>query len=188
MLSLLLAHNSAACVAPVPLSKAQMTSTYGERKSVFGGHSFHNGIDLQAPIGTPVYAVLSGIVDFVGIGPLGGNTVVLRGWGWGNKRRKQTLVLYGHLQEIYAVEGRQVRPGDVIGTVGETGQATGPHLHFATYVHNRDTGAKPHVNPNLLFKLCPYRKLMNPHFGAEHQPTQAREKSHAKTQGKERRQ
>ena len=186
MLSLILALKSAACVAPVPLSKTHLTSTYGERKNPFGGYSFHKGIDLQAPKGTPVYAVLSGIVDFAGIGPLGGNTVVLRGWGWGNKRRKQPLVLYGHLEEIYAVEGRQVRPGDVIGTVGETGQATGPHLHFATYVHNRDTGAKPHVNPNLLFKLCPYPQLMNPHYGVEHQPTQAKELLHGNPQEKER--
>jgi murein DD-endopeptidase MepM/ murein hydrolase activator NlpD len=85
----------------------------------------HRGIDYAAPIGTPIKAVANGTVDFVGRQGGYGNLVILA-------HANNVTTVYGHLNSFAASvrKGARVNQGDVIGTVGMTGLATGPHLHF----------------------------------------------------------
>ncbi len=108
-----------------PLSIAAVVSSpFGQRANpLTGENSFHRGVDLVAPEGTPVLAAYSGMV--LAAGPLGslGNAVVL---AHGDRRRSR----YGHLLEVLVKPGEFVQRGTVIGRVGSTGRVTGPHLHF----------------------------------------------------------
>jgi murein DD-endopeptidase MepM/ murein hydrolase activator NlpD len=84
----------------------------------------HLGIDLAAPRGTPILAAQKGMViytgrDFKGFGRM---VLVESGYGW--------ATLYAHLDKILVSEGQKVLPGDVLGSMGRTGRATGVHLHF----------------------------------------------------------
>lgn len=109
-----------------PLSiPAAISSVFGWRiHPLTGEPRFHAGTDLAAPLGTPVLAAFAGqvaIADFLG------------GYGLAialnhNKGSQQTL--YGHLSEIFVKQGDWVKQGEVIGRVGDTGNSTGPHLHF----------------------------------------------------------
>lgn len=101
------------------------TPTNGPITSGFGPRwgTFHNGTDFGAPIGTPMYAAKSGKV--VAAGPAS---------GYGLWIRIQTddgyLLEYGHNDKNYVSVGQRVTAGQVIGTVGNRGYSTGPHLHF----------------------------------------------------------
>jgi murein DD-endopeptidase MepM/ murein hydrolase activator NlpD len=84
----------------------------------------HQGIDLPAPIGTPVFAAADGRVVYAGNGIRGyGNLVVLKHPG-------DLLTVYAHNSVLLVSEGQSVRAGDRIALVGQSGHATGPHLHF----------------------------------------------------------
>jgi len=85
----------------------------------------HRGIDYAAPIGTPIKAVANGTVDFVGRQGGYGNLIIL-------SHANNVTTVYGHLNSFASSirRGAKVSQGDVIGTVGMTGLATGPHLHF----------------------------------------------------------
>ena len=84
----------------------------------------HQGIDLPAPIGTPVFAAADGRVVYAGSGIRGyGNLVVLKHPG-------DLLTVYAHNSVLLVSEGQTVRAGDRIALVGQSGHATGPHLHF----------------------------------------------------------
>lgn len=107
----------------------------------------HDGIDLAAPIGTPIRAVASGKVTYARNSAgdnaagsnwaIGGGNVVNIDIG-GNKTTQ-----YAHLASVNVLSGQTVRKGQVIGTVGQTGNATGPHLHFGLW----DRSANKMVNP-----------------------------------------
>lgn len=109
---------------PLPIPAA-ITSVFGWRvHPIFGDLRFHTGVDIGAPMGTPVMAALEGRVvaaDYIGGYGL---TVVIE-----NDKVKQRN-LYGHLSGIAVRPGMQVTQGSVIGWVGSTGNSTGPHLHF----------------------------------------------------------
>jgi murein DD-endopeptidase MepM/ murein hydrolase activator NlpD len=94
-----------------------------------GGARVHHGIDIFAPRGTPVLATSDAEVIRVGQRDRGGNVVVLR------DSAREILLYYAHLDEQLVETGTRVRPGDVIGTVGNTGNAitTPPHLHIGIY-------------------------------------------------------
>jgi murein DD-endopeptidase MepM/ murein hydrolase activator NlpD len=84
----------------------------------------HEGIDLPAPIGTPVFAAADGRVVYAGNGIRGyGNLVVVKHAG-------DVLTVYAHNSVLLVSEGQPVRAGDTIARVGQSGHATGPHLHF----------------------------------------------------------
>lgn len=83
----------------------------------------HQGIDYAAPSGTPVRCVGDGVVEFTGLRSGYGNVVEVRHSGG-------RTTLYAHLRRIDVRNGQRVERGDRLGTVGATGWATGPHLHF----------------------------------------------------------
>ena len=89
----------------------------------------HHGIDIFAPRNTPVLAAADGIVSRVGTNNLGGNVV----WVWDPQRRQSHY--YAHLERQAVTAGTRIRAGDVVGYVGNSGNArtTPPHLHFGIY-------------------------------------------------------
>lgn len=118
-------------------TKGYLSQNFGDtpfaRNGGYRGH-FHNGIDIAAPIGTPIYAAEDGIILKTGDqdrycrkGAYGKYIVI--------SHPNNLTTLYAHLSSFNAVasEGLAVKRGDIIGYVGKTGYATGPHLHFTVY-------------------------------------------------------
>lgn len=100
------------------------SSGYGMREHpIDGGQKMHNGLDLAADLGTDVQAFADGTVEFIGEGPDLGLYIQL---DHGNG----VSTLYAHCSELCARTGEQVKMGEVIAKVGESGKATGPHLHL----------------------------------------------------------
>ncbi|XQQ06775.1 MAG: peptidoglycan DD-metalloendopeptidase family protein [Leptolyngbya sp. IPPAS B-1204] len=118
---------------PLPIP-AVITSAFGWRiHPISGNLSFHTGLDLGAPMGTPVMAALGGRVvaaDYMGGYGL---AVVVE-----NPTTRQRN-LYGHLSGIAVQPGMQVAQGAILGWVGSTGNSTGPHLHFESLI-STETG------------------------------------------------
>lgn len=100
-----------------PVNGAAYTDNYGPR-----GSGFHYGIDMFAPAGTPLAAVKPGTVRFVPNEGAGGNTVYL-------SANDGNVYFYAHLSSFVG-GARSVAQGEIVGLVGATGDATGPHLHF----------------------------------------------------------
>ena len=107
-----------------PLKYAPVTSGFGVRRHPILGYTRnHNGVDYGVPVGTPVWAVGDGRVTLAGWGRGYGKLVeVSHPNGW--------LSQYAHLSKILVRPGQRVRQRDVVGLVGQTGMATGPHLHY----------------------------------------------------------
>src|SRR5262245_51685280 len=123
--------------AEPPISTAMIQPTPGTRSASFGMRRFfngqsrnpHTGMDIAAPVGTPVAAAATGKVLDVGDYFFSGNQVVVdHGQG--------LLTLYAHLSAIKAEVDELVKAGETIGKVGATGRVTGPHLHFSVYLNN----------------------------------------------------
>ncbi len=123
-----------------PLPQGVLTSSYGQRISpITGKEKFHQGVDLAAPIGTPVLAARGGLVEITGTDEVYGNYIVL-------KHDNNTQSLYAHLSSIDVKQGMHVEKGNKIGKVGTTGWSTGPHLHFEMRI-----AGKAQRPPNSLF-------------------------------------
>lgn len=107
-----------------PIEFGVLTSTFGVRSDpIIEGTAFHEGIDISAPIGTPVLAARSGVVVFTGWKNRLGNTIVLA-------HDSSYYTVYAHLNTISVSKNENVKVGSKIGTLGTTGRSTGPHLHF----------------------------------------------------------
>jgi len=125
---------------------AQFTITQGYGPTTFALEPplgpfkhFHTGIDLSAPLGTPVMAAADGVVVAVGHGAIGyGNYVVIAHGGG-------IATLYGHLLQTNTSVGQVVARGQVIGLEGSTGYSTGPHVHFELRVNNLVTDPLPYL-------------------------------------------
>jgi len=105
-----------------------VSSGFGHRISPFTGRdTMHSGVDITAPMRTPVIAPAAGTILFAGSEAGLGNTVTLS-HGYGMK------TVYGHMDKIKVKTGQTVKRGDVIGWVGNTGLSTGPHLHYEVEV------------------------------------------------------
>ena len=112
---------------PWPVS-GSVNSEFGMRKHPqFNTRMNHTGIDIAAPIGTPVIAVAAGEVLFAGSMRGYGNVLMI-------DHGSNLLTVYGHLSRMDVGEGQVVRQGQVIGGVGNTGVSTGSHLHFEVRV------------------------------------------------------
>jgi len=107
-----------------PLEFSRVSSGFGTRRHpIHRDWRAHKGIDYAAPIGTRVRSVGNGFIDFAG--PKGGygNVVIVRHQG-------TYATVYAHLSRIAVKRGARVEQNDTIGFVGQTGWATGPHLHY----------------------------------------------------------
>lgn len=132
-----------------PVQGGRITQGYGmtpfARTGAYGGAG-HNGIDIGAPTGTPVFATASGTVVSVGFNNNSyGKWIVIR-------HDDGYFSLYGHLSAQSVSNGQGVTRGQRIGSIGATGFATGPHLHFTIYLPNSlRIGSSPQgapVNPS----------------------------------------
>ncbi len=109
-----------------PVDGARISSGFGMRRHPIQGYNkMHKGIDFAASTGTPIYAAGDGVIQKAGRFSGYGNYVRLR-------HNSQLSTAYGHMSRFAPgiTAGKRVRQGDIIGYVGATGAATGPHLHY----------------------------------------------------------
>jgi murein DD-endopeptidase MepM/ murein hydrolase activator NlpD len=110
-----------------PVAQGVVSSGFGIRNG-----AMHDGVDIAAPAGTPVYAADSGVVIFAGTLHGYGNTVIIR-------HDDGYATVYGHNQRNLVAEGVRVARGQEVGIIGRSGRTTGANLHFEV---RRDNVAK----------------------------------------------
>lgn len=111
--------------------KGGISSAFGMRRHpVTQRRSFHNGIDIRARQGTNIVCPTDGIVVCAGRAGLLGRLVKVR-------TPDGKTLYFGHMHKIKCVKGQKVKQGTVVGTVGRSGRATGPHLHFSVLANGR---------------------------------------------------
>jgi len=116
-----------------------VTSNFGKRISPFtGDRSLHMGIDIAAPVGTPITSPADGVVIFSGAKAGFGNFVMIA-HGYGVVSR------YGHNHQNMVQPGQRIGRGEQIGTVGMTGRTTGPHLHYEVWVNGKAENPKKFI-------------------------------------------
>jgi murein DD-endopeptidase MepM/ murein hydrolase activator NlpD len=122
-----------------PVPGVKPFSKFGRRRG-----RWHDGVDLAAPVGTPIYAAHSGTVEYSGDGFKSfGNLIAIKGSG--------LVTFYAHNDENLVRKGDSVQGGQLIGFVGKTGRVTGPHLHFETRIV-RSRAAPIAVDPMRFFR------------------------------------
>ncbi|MCF6736250.1 M23 family metallopeptidase [Blastococcus sp. KM273129] len=107
--------------AVLPVAGARLTSGYGSRWG-----TFHYGIDLAAPMRTPEYAAVDGVVLRAGAASGFGLAVYIL-------HENGDVTVYGHMDKILVTPGQYVEAGETIALLGNRGQSTGPHLHFEVH-------------------------------------------------------
>lgn len=112
--------------AVLPVAGARLTSGFGTRWG-----TLHAGIDLAAPMMTPEYAAMDGVVLEAGPASGFGNAVYIQ-------HENGDVTVYGHMEQVLVSAGQVVKAGDTIALLGNRGQSTGPHLHFEVHVGGID--------------------------------------------------
>ena len=126
-------------VSPVHGEMTWRSSAFGWRIDPFTGRrAFHRGVDFAGRRGTPIYATADGFVSYAGKDKYLGDTIIIdhrkkeldeQGQPYARQGGYQTE--YGHLDKIMVKQGQQIKRGQQIGTMGNSGRSTGPHLHYA---------------------------------------------------------
>lgn len=138
--SLAIQYTGGAMIWPVGVAGTYITSGYGNRlHPIQGVYKYHDGIDIgNAGYGAPVVAAADGVVTYTGVlGGYGNCVMINHGDG--------LVTLYGHGQEIKTTLGATVKQGDIIMSVGSTGNSTGPHLHFEVRKNGISTDPIPYL-------------------------------------------
>lgn len=118
-----------------PIKEGNITSKFGYRVSpITNKYSLHTGLDIAAPEHTKIYSVYDGVVTKSEYNEINGNYIVI-------KHSDTLKTTYNHCNKLLVKEGETVRKGDVIALVGQTGYATGNHLHFEVLLNGK------YVNP-----------------------------------------
>ena len=115
-----------------------ITSGFGQREDPVlgtGEGEFHKGVDIGAPLGTPIHATADGTVLTAGLGSGYGREVVI-------DHGRGVKTLYGHMSGFNVIEGQTVFRGEIIGYVGHSGRTTGNHVHYEVRI--RDIAVNPH--------------------------------------------
>ncbi|HET7267717.1 MAG TPA: M23 family metallopeptidase [Oleiagrimonas sp.] len=117
--------------AGMPVAGGYISSYFGGRVDPINGHrSFHPGLDIAVPAGTPVHSVAEGIVTYAGVRSGYGNVVEIdHGDGY--------MTRYAHNTKLLVHPGEHVHVGQVIAKSGSTGRSTGPHVHFEVWYKGR---------------------------------------------------
>lgn len=112
-------------VSPVrPVNGGTVTSGFGYRVSpITGEYSLHKGVDIAAEEGSRVLAAYGGTVTEAGYNSVSGNYLII-------KHSESLFTTYNHCKILLAAKGEKVKAGSIVALVGDTGYATGPHLHF----------------------------------------------------------
>ncbi len=138
-----LADGAIAVPSDKPVKTAEFTSGYGIRSDPFQGRAArHQGIDLAAPLGTPIYATADGVVTDAGYNKGGYGNLIKLDHGRGIETR------YGHLSAILVRAGQHVTRGQQIGRMGSTGRSTGSHLHYEVRIDARAVNPIPFMKSN----------------------------------------
>lgn len=122
-----------------PVANGWIARGFGE--TGLEGTSFHNGVDIAAPAGTPVRATAEGVVIFAAQDPIYGNLIIIQHGLTGYSS------FYGHLSSIKVRKGATVKRGEVIGAIGTTGRSTAPHLHYEVRLHGVPVNALKFLTP-----------------------------------------
>lgn len=118
-----------------------VTNVYGMHyNKTYGIKRFHDGIDLAAPKGTPVYATADGVIEIATYNDGYGNHVQI-------DHENGYKTFYGHLDKMNVIKGQKIVRGDTIGFVGSTGISTGFHLHY------KITYREKPINPDIFTKI-----------------------------------
>jgi len=134
-----LGRPSVAIPSRMPVEGVRLSSDFGMRvHPVVGGRRAHKGIDLAAPVGTPIYATADGVVSRADWFSSYGLYVSIEHGGSIETR-------YGHMSRLNVAAGQEVRKGDIIGFVGSTGRSTGPHLHYEVRVEGVAVNPVPYM-------------------------------------------
>ena len=105
-------------------ARGQVTSKYGYRTHPLNGdYSLHRGIDIGGEMGEKVLCAFNGVVSEVGYGKSYGNYIIVM-------HGEQLSTVYAHCSKILAYSGQEINRGDIIALMGDSGNTTGPHLHF----------------------------------------------------------
>lgn len=147
----------------MPLQSQRITSAYGMRvHPISGVTKKHDGIDLSAPIGTPIIAPADGFVEYSAMSNTGYGYLVILSHNYGFKTR------FGHLLDKTIVNaGQFVKKGQIIGFSGNTGYSTGPHLHYEVRFLERTLNPYNFMNWNAnnftsifsLERMVPWRSI-----------------------------
>jgi murein DD-endopeptidase MepM/ murein hydrolase activator NlpD len=124
-------HSMRKSLLRTPIDGARLSSRFGPRRHPVLGYSrMHKGVDFAAPKGTPIFAAGDGQIDYIGSNKGYGRYIRIR-------HNSEYSTAYGHMSRFLKglARGAKVRQGDVIGYVGATGLATGPHLHYEILKH-----------------------------------------------------
>jgi len=138
-------------IFPVTGSKSSIGSVWGDERD--GGTRKHEGIDIFSNKGTPVVAISDGYIKAVGTDELGGKVITVQpdDYEW--------EAYYAHLDQQYVINGQRVKKGQLIGTVGNTGNAktTPSHLHFGIYTSSGAIDPLPYIktSPKITSPLPP---------------------------------
>jgi len=114
----------------IPVKAGRITSPSGGLR-VYNGKVMwsHSGVDFGKKLGAPIHAANHGKVTYAGSMMVHGNSILIdHGWG--------IISIYNHLKDIYVKPKQFVKRGDIIGTMGQTGISTGPHLHWGLSVQS----------------------------------------------------
>ena len=123
----------------MPLEGSALTSGFGMRNHpVLGGRRQHQGIDLAAPTGTPVFATGDGVVGRADLYSSYGLFISI-------EHGASMETRYAHLSRLAVAAGDTVKKGDLIGYVGSTGRSTGPHLHYEVRVEGLAVNPIPYM-------------------------------------------
>lgn len=118
-----------------PIKEGDITSKFGYRISpITNKYSLHSGLDIASPENTKIYSVYDGIVERAEYHEINGNYIVI-------KHSNTLKTTYNHCNKLLVKEGETVRKGEVIALVGQTGYATGNHLHFEVLLNGK------YINP-----------------------------------------
>lgn len=118
----------------------RITSGFGLRvHPITGKESGHNGVDIAAPVGTPIYSPIDGVVTMRNTHATGGLQLAIE------NRNTGIRVGFAHLSEQVATMGQKITKGQVVAKSGNTGASTGPHLHYTYAVNGQKIDPTPYI-------------------------------------------